>query len=217
MAFRILLPRPGIKPMPPAVKVQSLNHWTAREVPAAWMFSAHSKLVRRLPLLFTNEETEAGVPPPTPTSVQPGALSSREHFSAAPQGLFGASRRLPDPRGSPDLSAPPASKPAKAKAGLQGRLDGSLPKAAVPPPPPQLLATYQPGPDPLGELLIQGEDVTTLHRQLGPILELHLPRGMQFSLWPTRPSPAPTHSRSACRATTGKTTQGHPTLSLSLG
>ena len=114
-------------------------------------------------------------------------------------------------------TAPPASKPAKAKAGLQGRLDGSLPKAAVPPPPPQLLATYQPGPDPLGELLIQGEDVTTLHRQLGPILELHLPRGMQFSLWPTRPSPAPTHSRSACRATTGKTTQGHPTLSLSLG
>ena len=52
------------QPMPPAVKVQSLSHWTAREVPVAWMFSAHSKLVRKLPLLFTNEETEAGVPPP---------------------------------------------------------------------------------------------------------------------------------------------------------
>ena len=97
----------GSNPCP----LQSLNHWTARGVPLAWMFSAHSKLVRRLPLLFTNEETEAGVPPPTPTSVQLGALSSRERFSAAPQGLFGASRRLPDPRGSPDLSAPPASKP----------------------------------------------------------------------------------------------------------
>lgn len=81
-------------------------------------------------------------------------------------------------------TAPPASKPAKAKAGLQGRLDGSLPKAAVPPPPPQLLATYQPGPDPLGELLIQGEDVTTFHCQLGPILELHLPRGCSSACIP---------------------------------
>ena len=26
------LPRPGIKPMPPAVEARSLNHWTAREV-----------------------------------------------------------------------------------------------------------------------------------------------------------------------------------------
>ena len=60
------------------------------------MFSAHSQLVRRLPLLFTNEETEAGVPPLTPTSVQSGALSSRACFSAAPQGLCGESRWLPD-------------------------------------------------------------------------------------------------------------------------
>ena len=35
-------------------------------------------------------------------------------------------------------------------------------------------ADRQLGPDPLGELLIQGEDVTTLHHQLGPILELDL-------------------------------------------
>ena len=32
-ACRILVPRPGIKPGPPAVEAQSLNHWTAREVP----------------------------------------------------------------------------------------------------------------------------------------------------------------------------------------
>ena len=32
MACRILVPRPGIEPVPPAVEVQSLNHWTAREV-----------------------------------------------------------------------------------------------------------------------------------------------------------------------------------------
>ena len=29
----ILVPRAGIKPMPPAVEAQSLNHWTARDVP----------------------------------------------------------------------------------------------------------------------------------------------------------------------------------------
>ena len=32
MACRILVPQPGIEPMPPGVEVQSLNHWTAREV-----------------------------------------------------------------------------------------------------------------------------------------------------------------------------------------
>ena len=31
-ACRILVPRPGIEPMPLAVKAQSPNHWTAREV-----------------------------------------------------------------------------------------------------------------------------------------------------------------------------------------
>ena len=29
----ILVPQPGIKPVPPALGVQNLNHWTAREVP----------------------------------------------------------------------------------------------------------------------------------------------------------------------------------------
>ena len=33
MVCRILVPRPGIEPLPPAKEVQSLNHWTAREVP----------------------------------------------------------------------------------------------------------------------------------------------------------------------------------------
>ena len=32
-ACGILIPRPGIEPMPPAVEVRSLNHWTTREVP----------------------------------------------------------------------------------------------------------------------------------------------------------------------------------------
>ena len=33
MARGILVPLPGIEPAPPAVEAQSLNHWTAREVP----------------------------------------------------------------------------------------------------------------------------------------------------------------------------------------
>ena len=32
-ACRILVPQPGIKPMPPAMEAQSLNHWTTRDVP----------------------------------------------------------------------------------------------------------------------------------------------------------------------------------------
>ena len=28
-----LVPQPGIEPRPPAMEVQSLNHWTAQEVP----------------------------------------------------------------------------------------------------------------------------------------------------------------------------------------
>ena len=34
VACGILVPRPEIKPQAPAVKVRSLNHWTAREVPS---------------------------------------------------------------------------------------------------------------------------------------------------------------------------------------
>ena len=33
MACGVLVPPPGIKPAPPALEAQNLNHWTAREVP----------------------------------------------------------------------------------------------------------------------------------------------------------------------------------------
>ena len=36
----ILVPRPGIEPMPPALEVQSPKHWTAREVPVGGFNSA---------------------------------------------------------------------------------------------------------------------------------------------------------------------------------
>ena len=35
---QILVPQPGIKPMPPALKAQSLNHWTTREVSLDGLF-----------------------------------------------------------------------------------------------------------------------------------------------------------------------------------
>ena len=39
----ILVPRPGIKPTPPAVEARSLNHWTAREVPECIQFQTQWK------------------------------------------------------------------------------------------------------------------------------------------------------------------------------
>ena len=33
MACGLLVPQPGIEPVPPAVEAWSLNHWMAREVP----------------------------------------------------------------------------------------------------------------------------------------------------------------------------------------
>ena len=39
MACSILVPQPGNKPVPPALDVLSLNHWTSREVLPNSMFS----------------------------------------------------------------------------------------------------------------------------------------------------------------------------------
>ena len=38
-ACGILVPRPGIEPKPSVVKVQSRNHWTAKEFPKGMYFS----------------------------------------------------------------------------------------------------------------------------------------------------------------------------------
>ena len=35
----ILVPPPGMEPVSPAVKAQSLNHWITREVPQSYLFS----------------------------------------------------------------------------------------------------------------------------------------------------------------------------------
>ena len=38
-ACGILVPQPGIKPAPPALEVQSLNQWAAREVSVLTIFN----------------------------------------------------------------------------------------------------------------------------------------------------------------------------------
>ena len=38
-ACGILVPQPGVEPMPPKVEAWSLSHWTAREVPVNVCFN----------------------------------------------------------------------------------------------------------------------------------------------------------------------------------
>ena len=42
MPCGILVSLPGIKPLPPALESQILNHWTAREVPSFFFFFKQS-------------------------------------------------------------------------------------------------------------------------------------------------------------------------------
>ena len=49
MAFRILVPQPGTEPRPHEVEMQSLNHWTAREILVFfffWMLTCISHLYK---------------------------------------------------------------------------------------------------------------------------------------------------------------------------
>ena len=60
-ACRVLVPQPGIEPMPPAVEAWSLNHWTAREV---WGPGFLRSLIHHRPILLLkcnkNELPEQG-------------------------------------------------------------------------------------------------------------------------------------------------------------
>lgn len=42
VACGVLVPQPGVEPAPPAVEVQSLNHWTTKEVPDFTVFKCIS-------------------------------------------------------------------------------------------------------------------------------------------------------------------------------
>ena len=57
MAYRILVPQPGIEPMPPEVEAWSLNHWTAREVPPLGCFEKSCEIIG---VVYKNE---AGMDP----------------------------------------------------------------------------------------------------------------------------------------------------------
>ena len=50
MACGIVVPRPGIEPTPLAVEAQSLNHWTAREVPDLHSFYLMSIFLFQVPI-----------------------------------------------------------------------------------------------------------------------------------------------------------------------
>ena len=73
-ACGILVPRPGIEPMPPAVEVWGPNHWTAREVPV--LFSSPS-----LPTPHTKESIRGELFPPLFPSprTQPGSHVRNGH------------------------------------------------------------------------------------------------------------------------------------------
>ena len=74
MASGILVPQPGIEPMPPEVEAQSLNHWTAREIPQSFILDCNNSNCKLLKSIatryfscalfhlitsyFTNEKTE---------------------------------------------------------------------------------------------------------------------------------------------------------------
>ena len=90
-ACGILVPQPGIKPVLPAVEAQSLNHWTAREVPALPSETAPSSAA-----------SKASLPPgtrpcPLAHSVTPLELSPcslHYHFPPSPASLQLASKQL---------------------------------------------------------------------------------------------------------------------------
>ena len=80
MAFGILIPQPGTKPTTPTVKVQILNHWTAREVPLSWLLtppsSNRSSVVKAIHLFFSEDvvnsllsESVLALSPPLPGSL----------------------------------------------------------------------------------------------------------------------------------------------------
>ena len=59
VAYRILVPQPGIKPVSPAVGAWSPNHWTSREVPTplAFCLLPQPLLVPVTPLLSISSST----------------------------------------------------------------------------------------------------------------------------------------------------------------
>ena len=68
MACGILVPQPGFEPAPPALEAQSLNHWTAREVPrskglpAVWASFNPVKLTHKIDHQRERKESQCLMP-----------------------------------------------------------------------------------------------------------------------------------------------------------
>ena len=83
-SLALLIPQPGVKPMPPAVEAWSPNHWTAREVPpptCLLFFSLFSFIIIIIVVDFVIHwnETAKGlhvfpIPIPPPTSLSTRSL-----------------------------------------------------------------------------------------------------------------------------------------------
>ena len=56
--MQILVPWPGIKPVPPALEVQSLNHWTFREVQLYFIFKKMVKWGKKQWAKFMQQKQE---------------------------------------------------------------------------------------------------------------------------------------------------------------
>ena len=80
MAFAILIPQPGTEPTTPTVKVQILNHWTAREVPLSWLLtpppSNRSSGVKAIHLASSEDVVDSllAESAPAPSPPLPGSL-----------------------------------------------------------------------------------------------------------------------------------------------
>ena len=61
--YRILVPRPGMEPMPPAVEAQILNHWAAREVLGLSLLKHHEncKLSAYVTVTTIARSTQRGI------------------------------------------------------------------------------------------------------------------------------------------------------------
>ena len=73
VACGVLVPRPGIEPVPPALGARSLNHWTARQVPGV----IHSKWIDPRSFFLGSAGTAA--------SAQRGSVFPPVHAPAAAQ------------------------------------------------------------------------------------------------------------------------------------
>ena len=76
----LLIPRPGIEPVPPAVEAQNLNHWTTREVPKPGIFDSRwqreGRVVADEPRKWQPEQRRAGSTTELPASGAKSTASS---------------------------------------------------------------------------------------------------------------------------------------------